>query len=142
MQTVNGQSRFWYEPPEEQSDYYKACLCTAQLQFQNGVVAEAVYGKGEAFWQSENTFTLYGEKGMLIFTPQQGQLIQGETSQTIEVESRRGLFAKDTQIVLEHLLHHTPLYVTASESAYTLKVSDAVRQSAQTGKVVVVEGMN
>ena len=134
VQTVNGQSRFW----NEQADSYKACLCTAQLQFDNGILAEAVYGKGEIFWQAENTFTLYGEKGTLVFTPQQGQLFQGETVQTIEVGSRRGLFAKDTQMVLEHLLHHTPLYVTASESAYTLKVADAIKQSAQTGKIVVV----
>ncbi|WP_413162856.1 Gfo/Idh/MocA family protein [Capilliphycus salinus ALCB114379] len=142
VKTVNGQSRFWSEQADQQQNHYKACLCTAQLEFQNGILAEAVYGKGEVFWESENTFTLYGENGTLIFTPQQGQLIQGESSQTIEVGSRRGLFAKDTQIVLEHLLHQTPLYVTASESAYTLKVADAVKQSAQTGKIVVLEDSN
>ncbi|MEL7038081.1 MAG: Gfo/Idh/MocA family oxidoreductase [Cyanobacteria bacterium J06592_8] len=135
VQTVQGQSHFW----DEQADVYKACLCTAQLQFSNGTLAEAVYGKGEVFWESENIFTLYGENGKLVFTPKQGQLIQGESVQTIEVESRRGLFAKDTHIVLEHLLHHTPLYVTASESAYTLKVADTVKQSAQTSQTLVVE---
>jgi biliverdin reductase len=139
VQTVNCQSRFWNEQAEEKIDYYQACLCTAQLQFKKGIVAESVYGKGEVFWQSENTFTLYGENGTLIFTPEQGQLIQGESSQTIEVGTRRGLFAKDTQIVLDHLLHNTPLYVTASESAYTLKVADAAKQSAQTGETIVME---
>jgi biliverdin reductase len=141
VQTVNCQSHFWTKPAAKQTDDYQACLCTAQLQFQKVVLAEAVYGKGEVFWQSENTFTLYGENGTLVFTPKQGQLIQGESSQPIEVESRRGLFAKDTQIVLEHLLHHTPLYVTASESAYTLKVADAAKLSAQTGKVVGIESL-
>ena len=135
VRTVRGQSRFW----NEEQDYYTACLCTAQLEFENGIFAEAVYGKGEAFWQPENTFTLYGEEGTLIFTPEQGQLIQGESSQTIEVGTRRGLFAKDTQIVLEHLLHNTPLYLSASESVYTLKVADAARRSAETGKIVAVE---
>ncbi|MDY7021791.1 MAG: Gfo/Idh/MocA family oxidoreductase [Cyanobacteriota bacterium] len=136
VETVQGQSRFWWD---EQADLYKSCLCTAQLQFNSGILAEAVYGKGEAFWEPENIFTLYGENGKLIFTPKQGQLIQGENVQTLEVESRRGLFAKDTHIVLEHLLHQTPLYVTASESAYTLKVADTVRQSAQTSLTLVVK---
>ncbi len=134
VETVSCQSRFW----NTTADFYKACLCTAQLRFQNGLLAEVTYGKGETFWQPENTFTLYGEKGTLIFTPQQGQLIQGETAQTLEVPSRRGLFAKDTQMVLEHLLHHTPLYVTVSESAYTLKVAGAAQESAQTGQTVEV----
>ena len=39
---------FW----DTQPDLYKACLCNAQLRFANGFVAEAVYGKGEDFWQS------------------------------------------------------------------------------------------
>jgi len=41
---------FW----DTQRDLYKACLCNAQLRFANGFVAEAVYGKGEIFGQSEN----------------------------------------------------------------------------------------
>ncbi|MEG4291974.1 cation-transporting P-type ATPase [Microcoleus sp. C2C3] len=39
---------FWDTGP----DLYKACLCNAQLRLANGFVAEAVYGKGENFWQS------------------------------------------------------------------------------------------
>ena len=61
---------FWATQP----DFYKACLCNAQLRFANGLVAEAVYGKGETFWQSENIFTIYGEAGTLVFTPESGQL--------------------------------------------------------------------
>jgi magnesium-transporting ATPase (P-type) len=47
---------FW----DTQADFYKACLCNAQLRLANGFVAEAVYGKRENFWQSENIFTIYG----------------------------------------------------------------------------------
>ena len=54
---------FW----DTQPDFYKACLCNAQLRFANGFVAEAVYGKGETFWQSENIFTIYREERTLVF---------------------------------------------------------------------------
>jgi biliverdin reductase len=64
---------FW----DTQPDLYKACLCNAQLRFANGFVAEAVYGKGETFWQSENIFTIYGAEETLVFTPEFCQLMQG-----------------------------------------------------------------
>ena len=126
VDTVNCQSQFWYT----EVDLYKACLCTAQLKFNNNVIGEVVYGKGETFWHSENTFTLYGEKGKLIFTPQQGQLLQGEKIQTIEVGARRGLFAKDTKMVIEYLLQGTPLYITPEASLYTLKVANLSQKSS------------
>ena len=47
---------FW----DTQADFYKACLCNAQLRFANGFVPEAVYGKREIFGQLENIFTIYG----------------------------------------------------------------------------------
>ena len=132
VNTVNCQSQFWYT----EIDLYKACLCIAKLNFNNDVIGEVVYGKGETFWQSENIFTLYGEKGTLIFTPQQGQLLQGEKIQTIEVGARRGLFAKDTRMVIEHLLEGTPLYVTPEASLYTLKVADFSRKASETGLIL------
>jgi biliverdin reductase len=55
---------FW----DTQPDFYKACLCNAQLRFANGFVAESVYGKGETFWQSDNIFTIYREERTLVFT--------------------------------------------------------------------------
>ena len=55
---------FW----DTQPDLYKACLCNAQLRFANGFVAEAIYGKGETFWQSDNIFTIYREERTLVFT--------------------------------------------------------------------------
>ncbi len=127
VDTVNCHSQFWYT----EADLYKACLCSAQLRFSNGVMGESVYGKGETFWQSENIFTLYGEAGTLIFTPQHGQLLQGEKTQIIEVGARSGLFAQDTKMVIEYLLERTALYVTPEASLYSLKVAELARKSAQ-----------
>jgi biliverdin reductase len=131
---VSGQSQFWDTEP----DFYRACLCSAQLHFTNGVLAETVYGKGETFWQSENTFTIYGEAGMLICTPESCQLIQGENQQTIEVGTRRGLFVKDTEMVLDFLINGTPLYVNLAASLYTLKVANAVKKAAETGETIEI----
>jgi biliverdin reductase len=118
---------------------YRACLCTAQLRFQSGLLAEVTYGKGETLWQAERRFEVHGEQGGLICAGEQGTLIQPQGSQAIEVGSRRGLFAKDTAIVLDHLRHGQPLYVTPEASLYTLKVADAARRSAETGQTVTME---
>lgn len=134
VDTVNCQSQFW----STETDFYKGCLCTAQLRFSNGVIGEVVYGKGETFWQSENIFMLYGEHGKLIFTPQQGQLLREGKTQTIEVEVRRGLFVQDTKMVIENLLEGTPLYVTPEASLYSLKVAEATRKSAEMSKTINV----
>jgi len=132
--SVNCQAQFW----DSQPDFYKACLCNAQLRFAKGIVAEVVYGKGETFWHSENVFTIYGSDGTLIFTPESGQLIQGANRQNIAVGTRRGLFAKDTDMVLEYLLNGTPLYVNNASSLYALKVADAARRSSETGQNVAL----
>ena len=132
--SVNCQAQFW----DSQPDFYKACLCNAQLRFANGVVAEAVYGKGETFWQSENIFTIYGEAGTLVFTPESGQFIQGENRRNLKVGTRRGLFAKDTDMVLEYLSNGTPLYVNNASSLYALKVADAARRSSETRQTIAL----
>ncbi|VXD17701.1 Oxidoreductase-like [Planktothrix serta PCC 8927] len=132
--SVNCQTQYWDIEP----DLYKACLCNARLTFNNGILGESVYGKGEVFWQSDNTFTLYGEQGTLIFTPEKGQLIQNDRIQNIEVGSRRGLFVKDTEMVLDCLYQGTPLYVTPEASLYTLKVADVARQSSLSGETVKI----
>lgn len=121
------------------SEFYKACLCTAQLSFTSGLVAEVTYGKGETLWQNERKFEVHGENGGLIFDGDQGVLVQGEETTPIEVGSRRGLFAKDTGMVLDQLIEGTAMYVTPSASLYTLKVADAARRSAETGQTVVLE---
>ena len=131
--SVSCQSRFW-----EDDDYYTACLCTAQLRFTNGIIAEVTYAKGEAFWQTLRNFEVHGEQGTLLFEGDEGSLIRGEERTPIEVGGRRGLFAKDTGMVLDYLVEGTPLYVSSAASCYALKVADGLRQSAETGKVVLI----
>ena len=130
--SVSCQSRFW----EASSEYYTACLCSAQLRFTNGLIAEVTYGKGEAFWQGLRNFEVHGEQGTLVFEGDQGTLVRGEERTSIEVAGRRGLFVKDTDMVLDYLIEGTPLYVSATDSCYALKVADAARQSAETGKAI------
>lgn len=127
------QTQYWQA---EGSEYYQGVWCRADLQFKQGMRAEVIYGKGEPFWQAENQFTVYGDQGQLILTPKRGQLIQGQNSQTLAIPSRQGLFAQDTAQIIDHLLMGTPLYVSATASAYTLKVAEAACKSAETGVVI------
>ncbi|MFB2833711.1 Gfo/Idh/MocA family protein [Floridanema evergladense] len=132
--TVSCESRFW----ENDSEYYTACLCTAKLRFTSGLIAEVVYGKGEVFSQASRPFEVYGENGCLMFNGDEGYLIQGEEKTSINVGSRRGLFAKETKMVLDCLTEGTALYVTPDVSLYTLKVADGVRRSSETGKIIEI----
>jgi len=129
--SVSCQSKFW-----DTSEYYTACLCTAQLRFTNGLIAEVTYGKGEVFWQNLRNFEVHGEQGTLLFEGDEGSLIRGEERTPIEVGGRRGLFGKDTGMVLDYLIEGKPLYVSPGASCYALKVADAARQSAETGQAV------
>jgi biliverdin reductase len=129
---VNCHQRYW----ETEQDYYQTCFCISQLCFENGLLAQVVYGKGETLWQPERKFEVHGEKGGLIFDGNTGSLIQSGETTPIEVGTRRGLFAKDTTMVLDHLFHGTPLYVTPEASLYTLQVADAIQRAAQTGLTI------
>ncbi|NJL82961.1 MAG: Gfo/Idh/MocA family oxidoreductase [Chloroflexaceae bacterium] len=130
---VSCQTRYWNAP---EAGYFRACLCNAQLRFTNGLIAEVVYGKGEVFWQGYRDFELHGEAGSLMFAGDAGRLIQGQEQTPIEVGSRRGLIAKDTTMVIDHLVEGTPLYVNPQASYYALQVADAARESAATGQTV------
>lgn len=132
--SVSCQSRFW-----EAGDYYTACLCTAQLRFTSGLIAEVTYGKGEAFWQGLRNFEVHGEQGTLLFEGERGRLIRGEEQHPIAVGGRRGLFKKDTCMVLDCLVDGTPLYTSPTESCYALKVADAARQSATIGEAMTLD---
>jgi biliverdin reductase len=134
--TVSCQARYWQ--PEKSNPYYIACLCTAQLRFQNGLIAEVTYSKGETFWQAERRFEVQGEQGAVIIDGDQGMLVRADGNQPIEIGGRRGLFARDTEMVIANLLKGDPLYVTPEESLYTLKVADAARRSADTGQTVEI----
>ncbi|MEO3703627.1 Gfo/Idh/MocA family protein [Trichormus azollae] len=130
--TVNCHQRYW----ETQSDYYQSCLCVVQLYFATGLLAQVIYGKGESLWQSERKMEINGEKGGLILDGDTGILLQPEETKLIGVSGRRGLFVKDTTMVLDHLLHGTSLYVTPQQSLYALKVADAARRAAETGLTI------
>lgn len=132
--TVSCNTQFW-----QNSDYYRACLCTAQLQFVKGLIAHVTYGKGEVFWQRLRTFEVHGDRGTLVFEGDQGKLIRGEEEHPITVAGRRGLFVQDTQMVLDHLVDGKPLYVSSEASLYALQVGDAVCQSAQTNQMIVLK---
>ena len=71
-----------------------------------------------------------------MFNGDEGYLIQGEEKSPIDVGSRRGLFAKETKMVLDRLIEGTPLYVTPDVSLYTLKIADGVRRASETGKII------
>lgn len=134
ISSVSCTARFWENA--SLPNYYTTCLCTAQLQFTNGAVSDLTYGKGEALWKSERSLEIHGAKGALLFDGDQGTLVQSDTTHPLEVGSRRGLFARDTAAVLEHLASGSPLYVTPAASLYALKVADAARRSAETGQSI------
>ena len=131
--SVTCQSRFWDTP---ETGYFRACFCNAQLQFQNGLMADTVYAKGEICWQGDRSFVLHGDEGTLSFDGEQGKLIRGKEEIELEVGSRRGLFALDTQKVLDHLFNGSPLYVQPEASLYALQVAEAAYQSSKQGKTV------
>ena len=133
--TLNCHNRFWQVEPE----YYQSCFCIAQLSFESGLLGQVIYAKGETLWQAERKFEVHGENGGLIFNEETGVLVRRGETIPIETGNRRGGFAKDTSMVLDHLIDGIPLYVTPEASLYTLKVADAARRSVETGLTTVVD---
>ncbi len=133
VDTVTCQNRDWNIP---NSPYFTACLCQAQLEFSNDIVAHITYGKGDVFWYGHRTFEIHGETGTLLFEGETGTLITATGKTNLEVPSRRGLFAKDTAMVLDCLLENKPLYIQPQDSLYALQVAVAARKSANTGKTI------
>lgn len=133
VDSVTCKNRYWDVP---NSDYFTACFCQAKLNFSSGVTADIVYGKGDVFYQSDRLFEIYGERGKIIVEGQQGKLLspQGETE--LPIASRRGLFAQDTAMVLDYLGDRQPLYIQPQASLYALRVANAARESALSGKIV------
>ena len=127
VESVSCQNRYW----NLERDRYTGCLCKAQLQFKNGVLADVIYGKGETSWTPERKLEAQGDRGALFFDGDQGTSINSQGVNPIEVGARRGLFTKDTSAVLDYLLNGTPLYVQPEESLYTLKVAIAAQRSAE-----------
>lgn len=135
VETVSCQSRYW----KTESTHYAGCLCKAQLQFKSGLMADVIYGKGEIVWTPERKLEVQGDRAALIFDGDEGAIVNSDGVQAVSVGSRRGLFAKDTEAVLQHLIDGTPLYVQPEESLYTLKVATAAQRSAETGETVHLE---
>jgi len=131
--TVNCHNRYW---DTLNSDYFTACMCNARLHFANGAIGELTYGKGDIFHRSERTLEIYGEAGTIVFKGEQGKLIQNKQEAEIAVTSRRGLFAKDTAMVLDYLFEGKPLYIQPEASLYALQVANAARNSSLTGQTV------
>ncbi len=135
IESVNCHNQYWGGV----GDYYRTCLCTAQLRFKNTTaIGEVVYGKGEGLWQDSRKFEVHGEHGALVFNGDEGVLIQGDQTITLDLGSRRGLFAKDTEFVLDCLLNGKPNYVTPAASLATLRAADAARISSETRRTVIV----
>ncbi|MGF1591017.1 MAG: Gfo/Idh/MocA family protein [Pleurocapsa sp.] len=135
VESVSCCNRYWNLAD---SDYFTACFCDAQLNFDNGVKADVVYGKGDIFWESDRTLEIYGEQGKILFKGEKGTLILEQGEQEIPVAPRRGLFAQDTTMVLDYLYEQQPLYIQPQASLYALRVANAARESSLTKKVVEV----
>ncbi|NEO83428.1 MAG: Gfo/Idh/MocA family oxidoreductase [Spirulina sp. SIO3F2] len=116
--------------------YYRACLCSAQLRFRQGLIATITYGKGEWFSGSERSLIIHGDRGSLSFQGNQGILTQGEQQTPLTLGSRRGVFAKDLQYIVDHLKADAPLYTTAAASCFALEVAQAASDSARLGKTI------
>jgi biliverdin reductase len=123
---------------EDGLEYYRSCLCVAQLSFGNGLQAEVVYGKGEGIGVEQRRLEVMGEQGQIILDGDQGQLLGPAGAQPLVIGPRRGLFAQDTALALDQVILGSPLYDQAEASVYSLAVATAAQQSAQTGGSVAV----
>ncbi len=139
VEQVNCSNRYWDQAGQPPQDtYYATCLCNLQLQFTSGLLADVTYGKGESVWQGDRRMEIHGHKGALIFDGDEGVFLNDGGQHRLEVGGRRGLFAKDTAMVLDHLFNGSPLYVQPQSSLYALRVAEAARRSAVMGEVVKV----
>ncbi|MGD1857852.1 MAG: Gfo/Idh/MocA family protein [Leptolyngbyaceae cyanobacterium] len=125
--------------PESELKYFRRCLYSARLRFCNGTLAELTYGKGEGLWQRSRYIEIRGEQGCLSFDGNHGCLTTATGEHPLKAAPRQGLFQKDTQMVIDYLLHGTPLYVQPEDSLYALRVAAALQQAVELNKPVQVE---
>ena len=133
VDTVSCFGRFW---DATEPGYFSACYCQAELKFQNEMLVSLTYGKGDQFKISDRTLEIHGDQGTLRFVGEKGKIIRGKEEIEIQVGSRRGLFSRDTDMVLQHLLEDKPLYINNTQSAYSLKVAGATFQAYQEKRLV------
>ncbi|WP_225852653.1 hypothetical protein, partial [Haemophilus parainfluenzae] len=89
-----------YGPAADGLTYYRTQLCSAQLQFASGLVADVAYGKGEGIWLASRRLEVQGRQGGLRFEGDQGWWCSAAGETPIAVGSRRGLIGADTRQVL------------------------------------------
>ena len=77
----------------------------------------------------------------MIFYVDGGVFIQDGTSTPLDLGARKGLFAKDLKLVLDHLIDDKPNYVTPAASLATLRAADAARISAETRRTVIIDSL-
>ena len=131
--SVSSQARFW---GHDAAPFFNACLCTAQLKFTSGLIADVSYGKGDAIWQPDRSLHIHAAEGAILIDGETGKLITPTATRDLEMGGRRGLFAQDTASVLNHLTTGAPLYVAIESSLHALRVADAARRSVETGRVI------
>ena len=117
---------------------YTSCVCNAQLQFENGVLADISYSKGENFWHPERTMELQGSHGAIVFSGDKGKLITADGETELDAGTTRGLFKKDTENVLSHLFTGTPLYTNHDSILHSLAVANAAEKAAATQQTVMI----
>jgi biliverdin reductase len=118
--------------------HFTSCVCNAQLQFENGVLADVSYSKGENFWHPERVMELQGSLGALIFSGDKGKLVTTDGELELDAGTTRGLFKKDTENVLSHLFTGKPLYTSHESILHSLAVANAAEKSAITNQVVTL----
>ncbi|OYQ65457.1 glycosyl transferase family 2 [Pseudanabaena sp. SR411] len=118
--------------------HFTSCVCNAQLQFENGVLADVSYSKGEDFWHPERVMELQGSQGALIFSGDKGKLVTADGEMELDAGTTRGLFKKDTENVLSHLFTGTPLYTSHESILHSLAVANAAEKSANTNQIVTL----
>ncbi len=117
---------------------FTSCVCNAQLQFENGVLADISYSKGENFWQPERIMELQGSQGALIFSADKGKLITADGEMELDAGTTRGLFKKDTENVLSHLFNGTLIYTNHESILHSLAVANAAEKAAATQQVIMI----
>ncbi|MGK7906599.1 MAG: Gfo/Idh/MocA family protein [Synechococcus sp.] len=117
---------------------FTSCLCSAQLSFTSGIVADLTYAKGELLWRSRRTIEVHGSKGSIQLGGEQNVVIRADGTHTVEVGSRRGLFYRDTRAVTQHLLDGIPLDTSPEDSLHSLEVALAAEQAAASNQTVTI----
>ncbi len=118
--------------------YFQSCYCAAQLTFASGTIGDLLYAKGVGVWRSQVILDIQGMTGSLHLDRETITVYAAGEPRILEAGGRRGLFLRDTQAVLDHLLEDKLLYISQKQALYAMQVAEACAESAATGDVVRV----